>query len=96
MLICTRFMEFVGEHLLPGKIGNVFVILAFAFALLSTISYFLGTKETKESLAWKKLGRLSFRIHSLAVKNQSALPTKIRTATVIWVGPLKLIHLPRK
>lgn len=58
---------YVGERLIPGQIGNVFVILAFVFALLSSISYLFAAKETPLTSSWKTIARLSFRIHSFAV-----------------------------
>ncbi len=60
-------MEYIGEHLWIGKIGNVFVILSFAFALLASISYFFASKDNDETPAWKRLARIAFRIHSISV-----------------------------
>lgn len=60
-------IQYVGERLLPGQAGNVFVILAFVSALFSAIAYFNASKEISSASSWKKLARLSFRIHSLAV-----------------------------
>ncbi len=60
-------MEYIGEHLWTGKIGNLFVILSFVFALVSAISYFFATKENEDTISWKRLGRLSFRIHGFSV-----------------------------
>lgn len=60
-------MEYVGEHLLIGKIGNVFVILSFVFALVASISYFFASRDNEETVAWKNLARISFRIHGISV-----------------------------
>lgn len=60
-------IQYVGERLFPGQAGNVFVILAFVSALFSAIAYFNASKEISSASSWKKLARLSFRIHSLAV-----------------------------
>src|ERR1700740_3664276 len=62
----TEQINYIGEHVWAGKLGNFFVVLSFAAALLSTISYFFWTKNPLE-LSWKKLGRLGFRLHSLGV-----------------------------
>lgn len=61
-------MEYIGEHLLPGKLGHFFVVLSFVAALLATYSYFLATKrrETESGDQWKNLGRFSFLLHGLA------------------------------
>jgi cytochrome c-type biogenesis protein CcmF len=60
-------MEYIGEHLWIGKVGNVFVILSFVFALLASISYFLAARDNDASDSWKRIARNSFRIHGLAV-----------------------------
>jgi cytochrome c-type biogenesis protein CcmF len=60
-------MEYVGEHLLVGKIGNLFVILSFVLALLASISYYFAAKEDETSASWKSIARLSFRLHSISV-----------------------------
>ncbi len=60
-------MEYVGEHLLIGKVGNVFVILSFVFALLASVSYFFASKENDEAASWKRIARNAFRIHGLSV-----------------------------
>lgn len=60
-------MEYIGEHLGIGKVGNVFVILSFVFGLLASISYFFAAKENEDSASWKKIARISFRMHGLSV-----------------------------
>lgn len=60
-------MEYIGEHIGYGKVGNVFVILSFIFALISTISYFFATKENIEAASWKRMARISFRLHSFSI-----------------------------
>jgi cytochrome c-type biogenesis protein CcmF len=60
-------MEYIGERIWAGNLGNIFVILSFVAALLATYSYFQATKESNENSAWKKIGRWSFFIHSFAV-----------------------------
>jgi cytochrome c-type biogenesis protein CcmF len=60
-------MEYIGEHLLIGKIGNLFVILSFVLALLASVSYFFAAAENESSASWKSIARLSFRLHGLSV-----------------------------
>lgn len=60
-------MEYIGEHLWIGKLGNVFIVFSFAFALLASISYLFASKDNDEAAAWKRLARIAFRVHSLAV-----------------------------
>ena len=38
-------MEYIGEHLLPGQIGEFFIALAFSAAIFSMVSYYFSTKE---------------------------------------------------
>lgn len=68
-------IQFIGENLLPGKIGQFFIILSFCTALLATVSYYFATSTnlSKDSLVrassegWKKIARLAFLINLLAV-----------------------------
>ncbi|HEY0030925.1 MAG TPA: cytochrome c biogenesis protein CcsA [Bacteroidia bacterium] len=60
-------MEYIGEHLGIGKIGNLFVILSFVFAMLASLSYFFAAKDKDDSASWKRIARIAFRIHGLAV-----------------------------
>src|SRR4030067_670215 len=57
-------IEYIGEHLLPGQIGNFLIILSFVAAILSTVSFYLSSKGYA---AWKAIARMSFRIHTLSV-----------------------------
>ncbi|UTW63041.1 cytochrome c biogenesis protein CcsA [bacterium SCSIO 12741] len=58
-------MEYPGEHLLPGQVGNFFVILSFCAALLATISYFFAT--TRSDAGWKAIGRKAFYLHTAGI-----------------------------
>jgi cytochrome c-type biogenesis protein CcmF len=58
-------MEYPGEHLFIGQLGNLFTILAFAFSFLSAAAYFLA--ENKQDNAYLKIGRSAFLLHSAAV-----------------------------
>ena len=68
-------MQYAGEHLWAGELGNIFVIISFVAALLSALAYFFATRceqtptafETLSGLTWKKIARISFRIHSFSV-----------------------------
>lgn len=59
-------ISYIGEHLLPGKIGQFFVILSFGASLLSLISYFFATKNPEEP-HWKKLGRIGFFANAISI-----------------------------
>jgi len=58
-------IAYQGEHLFPGIAGNFFTVLAFIAAGLAVFGYYKAVKS--EDSSWLKLGRLSFRIHSIAV-----------------------------
>lgn len=62
-------INYVGEELWWGKIGNGFIIIAFAAALLSVVSFIFGlfSKDVSDAGAWKKLARSSFYVHGLSV-----------------------------
>ncbi|MGE8291842.1 MAG: heme lyase CcmF/NrfE family subunit [Sphingobacterium sp.] len=59
-------VNYVGEHLLPGQIGQFFIVLSFGAALLSCIAYFFATKNPEET-SWKKIARIGFWINAVSV-----------------------------
>jgi cytochrome c-type biogenesis protein CcmF len=61
--------EFLNEHLLPGKLGHFFVLLAFAASILSFTAYLLASnsKLITNKQSWASLGKITFRIHSIAI-----------------------------
>lgn len=62
-------MEYLGENLLPGKLGHLFVILSFIAALLAGFSFYKSANAelTEEKNSWKKLGRIAFYIQAFSV-----------------------------
>lgn len=59
-------VNYVGEHLLPGKIGQFFVILSFGAAFLSFLSYFFATRDPKVK-SWHIMGRVGFWTNLVSV-----------------------------
>lgn len=59
--------QFIGEHLMPGKLGHFFAILSFVMALFSTFSYWRAAatenKDLNSSRSWQLLGRNGFILH---------------------------------
>ncbi|MFZ1305027.1 MAG: cytochrome c biogenesis protein CcsA [Ferruginibacter sp.] len=55
-------MQFEGEHLLPGRIGHFFVLLAFVASIISTIAYFIAARKTDlvEKRSWLNFARIAF------------------------------------
>lgn len=62
-------MNYIGEHLLPGQIGNFFAVLSLMASLVATIAYawaFRATSiEVKQS--WIKLARVAFFVETVCV-----------------------------
>ena len=55
-------MKFEGEHLLPGQIGQFFVLLAFIASIISTIAFTTASFKTDliEKKSWLRFARLAF------------------------------------
>ena len=62
-------MDYIGEQLLPGKLGHFFVLLSLVSSLVATLAYFLSTqaKNAESADGWKKLARLSFVTEVISV-----------------------------
>jgi cytochrome c-type biogenesis protein CcmF len=62
-------MDYIGEHLLPGQLGQFFIVLSLVASLVATFSYFKSAQSKIEidSIYWKRLARLSFIIESFSV-----------------------------
>ncbi|MFP5081057.1 heme lyase CcmF/NrfE family subunit [Pedobacter sp. JCM 36344] len=61
-------IQFIGENLLPGRIGQFFIVLAFGASLLSTIAYFFAAKSKDlTNQSWTRLGRVAFLLNWLAI-----------------------------
>jgi cytochrome c-type biogenesis protein CcmF len=62
-------MEYVGEHLMPGKLGQFFVVLSFAGSLVACISYFksANAKTLEESASWRRMARFAFILNAISV-----------------------------
>lgn len=62
-------ISYVGEHLLPGRIGHFSIILSFVASLLATVGYFFATqrRESAEFSNWLRIGRYAFFTHSAAL-----------------------------
>jgi cytochrome c-type biogenesis protein CcmF len=59
---------FNGEHLLPGHLGQFFIVLAFGSALISAISYYFATVNTNPfDKSWYNLARIGFYLNTVSV-----------------------------
>lgn len=60
-------IEFIGEHLLPGKIGQFFIVLSFSSALLAAISYYFHSVKGNADNSWQKIARIAFSLNIVSV-----------------------------
>ncbi len=60
-------IQYNGENLWLGIIGNLFIALSFSAAFLATVSYFMAGRNGIIHTGWKRLGRIGFMLHSLGV-----------------------------
>lgn len=62
-------MDYIGEHLVPGKIGHFLIILSFVSSLIAAVSYFISSRTIKpeDQESWKRIGRISFFIDVISV-----------------------------
>ena len=59
-------IQYIGEHLLPGRLGHFFVLAAFVTALLSILSY-RKTVLNPLDQSWLRLSRVAWGIHSFSI-----------------------------
>ena len=60
-------MNYIGEHLWPGYLGNLLIVLSFTSSILATFAYYKSSSESELDISWKRLARASFRVHALSV-----------------------------
>ncbi len=61
-------IQYIGEHLWPGRIGHFCIILCFVSSLLAVFSYFKASQtELDQKGNWTKLGRMGFLLHTLSL-----------------------------
>jgi cytochrome c-type biogenesis protein CcmF len=58
-------IQYIGEELTWGRLGNLFIILAFTASLLSVFTYLKALRTGDDS--WKSLARKAFFIHSFSI-----------------------------
>jgi cytochrome c-type biogenesis protein CcmF len=62
-------MDFIGEQLLPGKLGHFFILLSFISSLAATVSYFVSAQkvELTEKLQWRSAARIFFVAETVSI-----------------------------
>src|SRR5688572_23974964 len=62
-------MDYIGEHLLPGQIGQILLVLSLVASLVACIAYAksANSKLESEALSWRKFARIAFFVDAFAV-----------------------------
>ena len=62
-------MDFIGEHLLPGRIGHFFILLSLISSITASFCYFKSVQQkvADVSYSWKKLARIFFITEAISV-----------------------------
>lgn len=62
-------MDYIGEHLLPGQLGQFFIVLSLVASLVATFSYFKAaqSKNDADAAHWRKLARYAFITESVSI-----------------------------
>ena len=62
-------INYIGEHLWPGKVGHFAIIMAFVASIISVLAYYFATqrRHLPEHSSWKRFGRSAFLIHSASI-----------------------------
>jgi cytochrome c-type biogenesis protein CcmF len=67
-------MNYIGEHLLYGKLGNFLIVLSFTSAILSVIAFLFASKKDNQHFnSWRTLGRSAFVLHGISIFSVVAL-----------------------
>jgi len=68
-------IQYIGEHLIFGKIGYFVIILGFVSAIFSCLAYFFATnsEDTPQHQMWKRLGRIGFSLHGISIYSTIAM-----------------------
>ncbi len=62
-------MNYIGEHLLPGQIGQFLIVLSFVSSLVATIAYFKSANaiQPEAQSSWMKMARIAFLVDTISV-----------------------------
>ena len=62
-------MDYIGEHLLPGQIGQILLVLSLVASLVACFAYAKSTNAKLEidALSWKKFARAAFLVDVVSV-----------------------------
>ena len=60
-------MEYTGEHILIGRIGQIFISIAFSASIIAAYSFYKSSIKESLKSEWLSLARGSFYIHGISV-----------------------------
>jgi len=62
-------MQYLGEHLLPGQIGQFFAVLSLVASIVATIAYFIANKKQlgPDRQNWIRIARGAFFLETVSV-----------------------------
>jgi cytochrome c-type biogenesis protein CcmF len=60
-------IQYIGEHLIWGQLGQFFIVLAFTSALLSATAYLFDTYSRTSNPTWKLIGRIGYVLNGTSV-----------------------------
>lgn len=63
-------IQYIGEHLLPGRLGHLAIVTAFVTSILGAYAYYNATKYRADELKakqWRTIGRGAFLAHGIGV-----------------------------
>ena len=60
-------INYIGEHLLAGQLGQISIIIAFVSALVAAVGYAFGSRNESAFTDWKSISRGAFSLHILSV-----------------------------
>lgn len=62
-------IQYIGEQLLPGKLGHFAILLGFVASLMAAIAYFFATqrRDTEQFSTWRNIGRGAFLAHGVGI-----------------------------
>lgn len=62
-------IQYIGEHLWPGRLGHMAIVMGFVSGLLSMAAYIIATerRDKGDFLGWRSIGRNAFFLHAFSV-----------------------------
>jgi cytochrome c-type biogenesis protein CcmF len=62
-------MKYIGEHLLPGQIGQFLLVLSLVSSFIASIAYFKATNAVADEdvRSWRRIGRIAFLVDAISV-----------------------------